>query len=353
MGGGGSTYDRDTVSRSERTERGYSRKTEQVFTRSVVDKLVLPFDRKLITTVKSPVVSRLDNTGSMGTLPKMMFERAPNMALQQQTHNYLDDPAISLGVVGDIFSDAAPLQVGDFVPFRGMDNWLRRLWLESGGGPGDQESYEMIAWFDANRLEMPNAVTPIYLMTGDERFYDFLEGSELTRRFGGQHRNTTAKEVFDRLLQLFNGNVFLLHRKYGSSTSDAIVLRQWEGVIGSERILPLVEDASVVDVALGVFALVGGTRSVDDYAQDMRTRIDINTGKPDPQSEVRIANVRRSLEPLVGLLKKKQNPKGKRVTTEPMGTPEKPTDEKPERKSKSGSKSGKAGAKKPRADWRL
>ena len=96
MGGGGTYYSRDVTDSSRRTSRGFSDVAESAMSRSKADKSVLPENRKLICAAESPIVYAFDVTGSMGDLPRIIYDKAPMMAGQLTEQGYLNDVMISL-----------------------------------------------------------------------------------------------------------------------------------------------------------------------------------------------------------------------------------------------------------------
>jgi hypothetical protein len=295
VGGGGYYYDRDVTDSSRRTSAGYSDLAEQQLSRTSVNPAMLPANRRLRCDSLGPIVYAFDVTGSMGTLPKIIYDKMPLIAGQTAQLGYVPDPMMCLAAVGDAVCDQAPFQVGEFAPLRSLDEWLQRLWLEGGGGGQARESYEMTAYFFATRCEIPKARTPIFLFTGDEGFRERLYKNELTQHFGGEHQDVGAAEVFERLRQRFSDNVFLIHRTY-SGKEDPDIVAQWQGVLGKERVVLLGEDLAIGDVTLGLFALVGGQRTLEEYLEDMKTK------RLEPQTDERVASVRASLEPLAAFL---------------------------------------------------
>ena len=311
MGGGGTYYDRDVTDRSRRTSRGFSDVAETKMSRSRVDAAVLPRGRKLTCTTKSPVVYAFDVTGSMGDLPKIIYDKMPMMAGQLIEKGYLEDTMISLSAVGDVLSDQAPLQVCDFSVVKNLDEWLQRIWLEGNGGGQARESYEFIAYFYAKMCDIPNAETPIFLFTGDEGFRENLPAGTLKTHFGQGHESTHAFSVFEELKKKFKGNVFLIHRRYGGGRDQQIV-EQWESVLGKEKVIKLGSDLAIADVTLGVFAIVTGKRTLEEYLQDMKVR---------GQTEERIAEVRESLKTLAATVKPAAGQKKSSKKTGETATP--------------------------------
>ncbi|MFC1639013.1 hypothetical protein ACFL26_01950 [Patescibacteria group bacterium] len=286
MGGGGSYYDRD-VSVTRRTTSSFS---EQVMSRRSLDPAVDPKNRKLVTEARSPIVFPFDDTGSMGTLPKVIVDKMPMICGQVAEMQILDDPVISVATFGDDGNrEPASIQVGDFTQLRNADSWFQRLWLVGNGGGNGIESYELAMYYYAYMCDIPNAETPIFILTGDEGFYAKLPRNRLDRLFGRKFKRnkaTTARQVFADLDRKFKGNVFIVRKRY---SDESRVMRQWTNLMGRSRIALLGEDKAIGDVALGVIALASGRYDLDQYLASMAER---------KQTKTRIANVRESLVPV-------------------------------------------------------
>ena len=304
MGGGGTFYDRDVTDKKFRGSSGVTSVAERELRQSKMDSGLLPKNRRLVCLARNPLVYDGDVTGSMGNLPKiMMWDKWPGIVGQIVARKYLPDPQMSITATGDIRSDDSPLQMCDFSPLRNLDKWMKRIHFEGWGGGQKTESYEMTAYFYAYLCDMPKAENPIYLITGDEGFVETLNRSDLREHFGGEHQNTTAEKVFADLLKKFKGNVFLIHCRYyggGYDGADREIVRQWEEVLGKKRIIILPEDLAVGDITLGVYAIVSGARTLEQYLEDMRTRpLDLGENVTyEPQSPERINQVAKALEPL-------------------------------------------------------
>ncbi|MGC4115615.1 MAG: hypothetical protein QM765_13630 [Myxococcales bacterium] len=289
MGGGGSYYDRDTTDGYDRGSAGTSALADEKMGRRAADPGLLPKDRKLECKAKSPVVYAFDVTGSMGNLPKIIFDKMPLIAGQIMECGYLDDPQVSLAAVGDIVSDVGPIQIADFSVIRKLDDWLERIWLEGNGGGQAKESYEFTMYYYARCADLGEPELPFFLITGDEGFRETLYKGDLERHFGGKHETVEAEQVVAELKKKFKDNVFLVRRKYAGAENEKIQV-QWEKLLGKDYVIPLFSDQAIADVTLGVFALAGGTRTLDEYLNDLKTKRAV------PQTDERCAEVRKSLE---------------------------------------------------------
>lgn len=300
MGGGGNFYDREVTDSNLRTTRGFTTVAEETFSKDI-DPMVLPKDRRLTSTNKSPLVCPFDDTGSVEGLPKILCDKWPMIVGQLAIHNYLNDPMISLAVIGDM-NDRAPIQICDFTKPRFLDPWLQKLYLEKGGRSNGVEGYALTAYYYARLYDMKNAVTPIFIFTGDEGYEDALLGRDLEEHFGGKHKDVSSIVIFRELQEKFRGNVFMIRRNcsssYGSDGNRAMQ-KQWEATLKKECVIPIKTDLAIGDIMLGVIALAGGARTLDAYINDIRTRpLEMAGKKYEPQSEERIAEVRASLSAL-------------------------------------------------------
>ena len=57
-----------------------------------------------------------------------------------------------------------------------------------------------------------------------------------------------------------------------ASYSDEVILRQWQSVLPAAHILKIEDPKAIVDVLLGVMAIVGGGADLDTFIADMRGR---------------------------------------------------------------------------------
>ena len=276
--------------------------------RAQLCKDLLPLERRVVSNCQNPLVYIFDITGSMGNLPRLIFDKMPMVAGQIVEQKYLDKPEISLAAVGDVTCDEGPLQVCDFAKIRDLDPLLKKIWIESGGGGQHYESYEFMAYYYARLYDMQGARLPICLFTGDESFREKLSGTELRKHFGSQHEDIDAATVFEELKQKFNRNVFLLHRFYESHGLNKEIVEQWESVLGRGYVIKLPEDAAVADITLGILALVSGKRSLKNYVEDIKNRpLEMSGKKYKPQSQERIEMVVSALGPLEQVLKTRRN----------------------------------------------
>lgn len=281
MGGGGGYYDRDVTS----TDGTYSDTANTIFTQTNLHPDLDPKNKIVTSSHGNPIVVAIDVTGSMGDWTKIIFDKMPLFYGQLIMQGYLTDPEISFAAIGDATSDRCPLQISDFAQGSAIDTQLAKLYLEGNGGGQTYESYELAAFYYANRCDVSSATSkPFLFITGDEGMYDPLNKNIITNLIGVSVENdVSCREIFSKLREKFH--VFHVKKPYSDSSADARILSQWESIVGPESILRLQTPKAVVDIMLGAIALRSGTRTVDRYCEDLVSR----GQEPDRIAEVRAA----------------------------------------------------------------
>jgi hypothetical protein len=249
--------------------------------------------KNLSTDSGSPVVICCDVTGSMGSWPKVIWDKLPMMYGQTLTQGYLSDPTFCFAACGDAYGDKSPLQIGDFAAGSDIDDWISKIFVEGGGGGGvgsrvNHETYELGAYYFSRHCELTNAEAPIFFFIGDEAFYDNIEKKVVASLMQDNlDADLNSLDVFAELKRKFKGNVFLIHRTHPSA--DAMVVAKWKAALGANRVLPLDNPKAGVDCMLGVMAIISGARSLAEYTVDMANR---------GQDQARISDVANALSVL-------------------------------------------------------
>lgn len=298
---GGNNYDRDVGSSSSSGSFSSggtsSSRAKSALGAGGPDPSTSPLDRIIRSDRENPIVVALDVTGSNIEFARIVYDKAPMLHGQIEQQGYLKDFDICFTAVGDAYSDMAPLQVCDFQFGIALDEQLKKLYLEGNGGGQRMETYELAAHFFNQYCEMPNAKSPFLFMIGDEAPYPYLKpqiAKEVLGRSTGETLETKA--IFAEMFKKFRGNAFFLQNPYSGNRSDTYntgeIREEWAGYVGSanaEKIIPIHEEKSVVDVILGTIAMVSRARDMNAYIDDMQGR---------GQSQRRIGNVQKSLKGL-------------------------------------------------------
>ncbi len=262
MGGYGDGYDYDTTPAVvKKTAKDYNiahkrdYKPHKTETRK---KLPPPKGKVLLTKAHFPIVIAVDVTGSMKTLPALIFEKLSllyNEVLYFLPQELQKSFEISFSAVGDAYTDGHPLQVTEFGKGYELDKNIKSLYPEGGGGGQSRETYELNAYFYAKHCEMPNALDkprPLFIYIGDEGYYSKVGRNHIMNLIGDKPKtDLISTEVFEDLKSKFD--VYILRVKYGGSEEDEIH-KSWQEALGPERVLMLREPRRVVDTILGIIA---------------------------------------------------------------------------------------------------
>lgn len=254
---GGSSYNVG-VGRASRG-RSYSNDADETYSKTKkahVD--VLPTgDRRVWTDAKNPIVIALDVTGSMGDSAKIMFDKIPMFWGQIEQKAYLADPAISFAAIGDVYCDEVPLQVTQFEKAKAIHPWLKKIWLEGGGGGQTMESYDLAALFFLEKCSVPGMEHGFFFYIGDEGYYPELDGKDTI-------------PIFRELMSRFD--TFFIHWPYGQSPhDDERIVKDWKRVMG-ERFVILKDPKAIVDVMLGLIAMRMKVRDLAGYKADLEEK---------------------------------------------------------------------------------
>ncbi len=293
MGGSGGDYSSDVnYVRKSSTKGGYSSiSRDELMKKSGPDQSVLPLNFPGIEIYKDQdiVIVIIDGTGSMGEDAFIIRDKIVLLEGQLRIQGYLRNPLVMVCIVGDANSDTYPIQITK--PERGdaLIAEIEKTYPEGKGGGQGMESYELMAYYFVEHMKLDDTMARPYLFfLGDEGIYPEVDANHIREFIGDRIKDDLdSGEVFKNLCKKFN--VFRLHRKYdGGSGEDANIFKQWQKMIGNERVQRLDVPKAVVDIILGIIAIGSKSRTRSQYLNDLRGK-----GK-DPnrvQDESRISEV--------------------------------------------------------------
>lgn len=156
----------------------------------------------------TPIVVAMDVTSSRGSDAKVIYGQVPSLLGSLKVTGLVPDPEIMWCAIGDANSDRAPIQASQFESDRRMDEQLRKIWMEEGGGGTGEESYELLAWYLAHKTEIDatrRGKKGFVFFTGDEAPYPALSRSFVESYIGDKLRADVATEkVFEALQKKYH-----------------------------------------------------------------------------------------------------------------------------------------------------
>ncbi|MGI5218185.1 hypothetical protein [Nocardia sp. CA-290969] len=197
-----------------------------------------------------PIAVLFDVTGSMGRVPVIMQTKLGKLHGLLKNKGYADDPQILFGGIGDADVDRAPLQVGQFESDNRMDEQLRTILLEGGGGGQKSESYELAAYFMAQHVitdawEKRRKKGYLFII-GDELNKSRLAARHIRAVIGDHVRTDIAVDsIYRELGQRWN--VYYILPNQSSYYRDPQIAEHWSGLLG-QNFLRLDDPAAVCEL---------------------------------------------------------------------------------------------------------
>jgi hypothetical protein len=196
-----------------------------------------------------------DVTGSMGTVPRTLQRKLPQLLGLLKDGGYARDPQLMFGAIGDATCDRAPLQVGQFESDNRMDGDLERILLEGGGGGQKTESYELAMYFMARHtstdcLDKRGRRGYLFII-GDEMPYPAVKPREVSAWIGDKLPQPVA--VRNLVAQLTRRwDTYYILPAGASYAGDGQVLTSWRDLLG-QNVIELADlDAVCETIALTV-----------------------------------------------------------------------------------------------------
>jgi len=205
--------------------------------------------------------------------------------MYQTLSQYRDDVELSFNAIGDAHSDSYPLQVNNFGKGVALEDAVKAIVCEGGGGGQVSESYELFGHFMKEHCKTPNATSPFLFIFGDEKFYETVNPAQVKHYIGDTLQSpVSSAAVWDGLQQRFN--LYFLHKPYGNggdARTDKEVVDYWAAAIGRQRIVELPSKERAVDILVGIVAKHWG--QYGDFSKNMGAR----------QPDAEVASVHKSL----------------------------------------------------------
>jgi hypothetical protein len=207
------------------------------------------------------IVFALDVTGSMGNIPVMLAKTQLPTFMTSILDVGVKDPQILFMAVGDVYSDRAALQVGQFESgAKEMDQWLTLSFLEGGGGGSNEESYETAMYFGARHTRMDcwekRHTRGYFLMTGDEHPYARVSRAKVKALIGDDLDADLPTKAVTRALRETFEPFFLIPDLDRRRRCE----RAWRDLLG-DHVVRMESPDDTCRVAAGIVALGEGAAS--------------------------------------------------------------------------------------------
>jgi hypothetical protein len=217
-----------------------------------------------------------DVTGSMGSVPRTLQTKLPELFGLLLRKGYVSDPQILFGAVGDATCDSVPLQIGQFESDNRMDADLGNIVLEGGGGGQRTESYELAMYLMARHTsidcyEKRGRKGYLFLM-GDEMPYAGVKPREVEAVIGDRLAEVVpVAAILAELRQRFE--VYYIMPSGTSYAGDPQILGHWRDLLG-QNVIEL-DDLEAVCETIAV--TVGLAEEAIDLAEGLDDLSDVGS----------------------------------------------------------------------------
>lgn len=216
----------------------------------------------------SAIAVFLDVTGSMGIIAETMARDGLKTLIEEiHARKPVTDPHIMVGAIGDVATDTAPLQCGQYEGGLEILEQLIDLYIEGNGGGNQHESYTLPWYFAAMHTSLDcfeKRSKKGYLFTiGDEPPPSVLTSSEVEKVFGVKsERDFTSEELL--LMVEKSYHVFHIMVEQGSHMrhSGAQVKKAWTNLLG-QRALLLSDHTKLAEIIVSTIQVIEGESVAD------------------------------------------------------------------------------------------
>lgn len=221
--------------------------------------------KEISSSSPNPLLVAVDVTGSMQRWPAEIFDRLP--LFYQTLSQYRPDLEVSYAAIGDCRYDRWPLQVTSFAKGFSLEDNLKGIYGEGGGGDAP-ESYGVFAWWVQHRAHV-TAERPFLIVFGDAMMHDTILPAELKRFVGVDIAQPASAIAAWRAVSRVWSTWFL--RRPGGVRGDEID-QQWSQAIGIQNVVHMDDEQRAVDYAMALVARSWG--HFDDFKANMTARQD-------------------------------------------------------------------------------
>jgi len=212
-----------------------------------------------------------DVTGSMGSVPRTLQAKLPQLLGLLLRKGYAKDPQILFGGIGDATCDRAPLQIGQFESDNRMDDDLSRILLEGGGGGQKTESYELAMYFMTRHTSIDchekRGRRGYLFLIGDEMAYPRIKRAEARRLIGDKlEADIRLEHITAALKQKWDAYYILPEGAYYQG--DTEVLDFWHARFG-QNVIELADLDAVCETIALIIGLGEDAISLDDGLADL------------------------------------------------------------------------------------
>ncbi len=219
----------------------------------------------------TPLIIGLDVTGSMSPVLESIARKGLNTICEEvYKRKPITNPHICVLGIGDVECDHSPFQATQFEADIRIFEQLEKLFLESGGGGNNHESY-ILAWYFARYRTKTDSFAKrgrkgSIFTIGDEEITPLISALDLRNHMGDlQVGAFTAQDLYDLVASEWNVYHIIIKEGDHASRSFDAVKKSWENVLGVQRTIPLDDHTKLGEIIVSVLEVAAG-KSLKDTA---------------------------------------------------------------------------------------
>lgn len=244
MGCGSYSYS-DAVARSHSYR---SQSIEKTFSKKNLDPEMNPLNINFRESCDSeehpesfPIIIALDETGSMGKVPKYLIDNTLPDCVASIMKAGVDNPQICFMAFGDVEGcyEEASLQVGQFESSDElMEKWLRKVDLEGRGGGNNGEDPHMCWYFATNHIKTDalekRGIKGCLITISDEPIHKTLPKEAVTHYIGDECGEDLATSfIYRECAEKWD----IYHVEHGGYYGVERVSNSWKPYVGDNLII--------------------------------------------------------------------------------------------------------------------
>lgn len=214
-----------------------------------------------------PIIIGLDVTGSMARIPgQLLVDAFPHIMKELQDAGVEHAQICFVGIGDDVYDDA-PIQVGQFETSDELtEKWLKKIYLEQGGGGNNGESYGLAWYFAARHTSIDSfkkrGVKGCLVTIGDEPILPKYSRHSVQELFGDEVQgDVKVSELIEETKEQWD----VYHVKvdpgytWGTERFD-----NWNKLLGEDHVIPA--ERNVNSIAKAITAAI-----LNAYPKDAAT----------------------------------------------------------------------------------
>ena len=190
----------------------------------------------------TPIIIACDVTGSMGITAEQIVKKGfKTLFTEIYDRNPVTDPQIMPMAIGDVNSDRAPLQVGQFEADITAAKWAEKIYLEGNGGGNRFESYDLPYYFAAfhtahDAFEKRGKKGYIFTM-GDETAPKVTQKRELSHFLGVDiQADIPFEDVIQAASKMYHCYHIIIGQGYHARNYKSETKESWRNIMGQNSI---------------------------------------------------------------------------------------------------------------------